>query len=64
MIAPILLKEYVMDLTEPAYACLDLEETTVEVIMIFFTVWNRKLSRFEFQIAHQILSSALVTDQK
>ena len=38
MIAPILLKEYVMDLMEPAYACLDLEETTVEVIMIFSKV--------------------------
>ena len=40
MIAPILLMEYVMDLMEPAYACLDLEETTVEVIMIFFKVWK------------------------
>ena len=38
MIAPILLKEYVMDLMEAAYACLDLEETTVEVIMIFSKV--------------------------
>ena len=43
MIAPILLKEYVMDLMEPAYACLDLEETTVEVIIFFFKV-RRHLS--------------------
>ena len=38
MIAPILLKEYVMDLMEHVYACLDLEETTVEGIMIFSKV--------------------------
>jgi hypothetical protein len=45
MIAPILLKEYVMDLMEPVYACLDLEETTVEVIMIFFKVKTKEASK-------------------
>ena len=38
MIALILRKEYAMDMMEPVHACLDLEETTVEVIMIFSKV--------------------------